>query len=409
MAVMSLMNMPIDERLDCLQELLSCTGKMYSWTYDADGNVLKTNCADRVLDTVFTSNGGMDAILEHAARSRMPLILSLRYGLSWSAAFEAEEEKIVRIHVFGPIATSEISYDGIRRATQKNSKVKLRWQNKFFHMLERVPIVSTIDFFRYTLMLHYCITGEKLTNADIEFCEPDAGRKHRDQEIRKDRKNTYMVEQALMRMVTEGDLNYKEVLHNAASASRGVRTSEMGSLEQVRVSQIVFISLCTRAAIQGGISPEIAYTRGDAYIQDILDCKSIADAAHIGHTMYDDFIRLVHKGRANPEYSPQIQSCCEYIELHAEDKLTLAEIADHIGYVDYYLSRKFKAETGVNINDYIKKVKVERAKTFLIGTEMSIQDICDRLSFGSRSFFAETFKEIAGLPPAAYREQHKKI
>ena len=152
----------------------------------------------------------------------------------------------------------------------------------------------------------------------------------------------------------------------------------------------------------------MAYSRGDAYIQDILDCKTVADAAHIGHTMYDDFIHLVHKGRANPDLSPQIQSCCDYIELHAEDKLTLSEIASHIGYADYYLSRKFKTETGFSINDYIKIVKVEKAKTLLLSSDLSIQEICDRLHFGSRSFFAETFKGIAGIPPAAYREKNQK-
>ena len=43
---------------------------------------------------------------------------------------------------------------------------------------------------------------------------------------------------------------------------------------------------------------------------------------------------------------------------------------------------------------------MEKAKTLLLSTDMSIQDICDGPHFGSRSFFAETFKEISGIPPA---------
>ncbi len=135
----------------------------------------------------------------------------------------------------------------------------------------------------------------------------------------------------------------------------------------------------------------------------------LGDRLQIGHTMYDDFIHLVHKSRSNPDYSPQIQSCCEYIELHAEDKLTLGEIASRIGSADYSLSRKFTAETGYSINDYIKIVTVEKAKTLLLVSNLSIQEICDRLHFGSRSFFAETFREIAGTPPAAFREQNTRI
>ena len=404
---MALMDLPLGERLQVLQDLLSCTGKMYAWCYDAEGKLLGTNCPDKVLDQVFFSSGCMEAVQNHAKAHREPILLSNHYGLSWSAAFEFEGDELKRIHVFGPTTTTELSYDGISKAVQ-SAKIPNRWRPKLIKILQRIPVVSTIDFFRQTLMLHYCITGEQLTNADIAFFEPALKQGEREPVIRKDRMNTYRTEQALMHMVSEGDLNYKSVLHNAASASRGVQAGQMGSLEQVRVSQIVFISLCTRAAIQGGLSPEVAYSRGDAYIQDILDCKTVADAAHIGHTMYDDFIHLVHKGRLNPDLSPQIQSCCDYIELHAEDKLTLSEIASHIGYADYYLSRKFKTETGFSINDYIKIVKVEKAKTLLLSSDLSIQDICDRLHFGSRSFFAETFKEIAGIPPAAFREQNMK-
>ena len=259
-------------------------------------------------------------------------------------------------------------------------------------------------------MLHFAVTGERLTNADITFRSADGDIAPSGQKPpKKDRMKVWLLEQALMRMVSEGDLNYKSILNEASTASGGVGVTDAGSLQQIKVSQIVFISLCTRAAIQGGISPELAYSRGDAYIQDVLDCKSIADAAHIGHTMYEDFIRMVHKGRTNPNLSKQIQSCCDYIELHADEKLSLADIARRIGYAEYYLSRKFREETGLSINNYIKFVKVERAKTLLLSTNMDIQEICDALSFGSRSFFSQTFRSVVGVPPATYREQNQHI
>ena len=37
--------------------------------------------------------------------------------------------------------------------------------------------------------------------------------------------------------------------------------------------------------------------------------------------MYDDFVRRVHKCRTNPKLSPQIQRCCDYIEMHLEEKI----------------------------------------------------------------------------------------
>ena len=403
---MSLFSLPLSERLECLEDLLSCCGQFNGWIYDEKGELIKTNSPHLMLHKIFVSSGCMDVLLKHAGEHREPLIMSIPYGLNWGAAFEYESGKLKAIHVLGPVSATDVSYDAIRKALQ-NSRITPSWRPKLIDVLQKIPIVPTIDLMHYTLMLHYCVTGEQLTNADIAFKEPGIRKDAPEEPAETDRMNTYMTEQALMRMVSEGDLNYKSIFHRASFASKGVHAGKMGSLEQVRVSQIVFISLCTRAAIQGGLSPELAYSRGDAYIQDIMKCRTIADAANIGHTMYDEFIQLVHKKRTNPQYSPQIRNCCDYIELHAEEKLRLSDIAKRIGYVEYYLSRKFKAETGYNINDYIKTVKIERAKTLLLSTDLSIQDICDRLQFGSRSFFAETFKEITGIPPAAFREQNR--
>ncbi len=403
---MSLLSHPVLERLESLDELISCAGTMYRWSYDPEGELLETNCPDTVLSKAFKSTGCLDAVLRHAEEHREPIVISVSYGLSWCAVLEFGDE-LERIHVLGPIATAELSPEMISHAIQ-SAVIPARWRPKLIQVLKRVPVYTIIDFFRYTLMLHFCVTGQKLTIADIVFFEPAISREGRLVTPRKNRMKTYMTEAALMRMVTEGDINYKTVLQDAASASRGVRAGKEGSLEQAKVSTIVFISLCTRAAIQGGITPEAAYSRGDAYIQNVLDSRSLADTAGIAHAMYDDFIHMVHKSRSNPDLSPQIQSCCDYIELHADEKLSLSEIASKVGYADYYLSRKFKAETGFSINDYIKYVKIEKAKTMLMASEMSIQDICDRLQFGSRSFFAETFKEIAGMPPAAYREKYQK-
>jgi AraC-like DNA-binding protein len=397
----------LDDRLQILQELLSCLGKVYGWCYDAEGNLLGTNCPDRVLDNFFSSTGCLDAVLRHGAESRFPILLSIPYGLSWSAVFEQEDGKLKRIHVFGPTINTGFSNEGISKAVQ-SAKITSHWRPKLIKLLQNIPVISTVNLSRYTLMLHYSVTGEQLTITDIVFHEPAMKKTGNDLTPKKDRMNTYRIERALLNMVTEGDLGYKSILNDAISASRGVQAGGIGTLEQARVTQIVFISLCTRAAIQGGLSPEIAYSRGDAYIQNILDCKTMAEAVNIGHTMYDDFINLVHKCRSNPNYSPYIQACCDYIELHAEDKISLSEIAGRIGYADYYLSRKFKAETGCSINDYIKIVKVNHAKALLLSSNLSIQEICDRLNFGSRSFFSETFKEIAGIPPAAFKEQNSR-
>ena len=106
---MALMELPLGDRLQILQDLLSCTGKMYGWCYDVEGKLIGTNCPDKVLDNVFSSAGCMEAVQQHAKEHREPILISIPYGLSWSAAFEFEGDAVKRIHVFGPVTSVERS------------------------------------------------------------------------------------------------------------------------------------------------------------------------------------------------------------------------------------------------------------------------------------------------------------
>ena len=49
--------------------------------------------------------------------------------------------------------------------------------------------------------------------------------------------------------------------------------------------------------------------------------------------------------------------------------------------------------------------KVERAKILLKSTDMTVQDISDRLCFGTRNYFSRVFQEVAGCTPVQYREE----
>ena len=398
----------IDRRLEFFSELLSCQNHFYRWVYDSDGFLQQTNCKDLALNKLFVKSSSFQYLLEHSRESSAPLLLSSSLNLSWCAAFEHLDGKLHRIHVIGPVFTSEPPLSEISNVL-KSSRITDHWKPKFIAILQRVPVTSTSSLLQQLLMLHYCITNEKLLVSDIVFQHNKAPLSNEGSTVGRDRMNVYRAEQAMLRMVREGDLQYEEALGAVAMVSTGAQIMEGSALVRAKVSQIIFITMCSRAAIEGGLSPEVSYSRSDSYIQDVLDCKTISDAAAIGHTMYKDFIQLVHKCRTNPNHSKYIQSCCDYIESHVSEKLSIDLLAARIGYTGYYLSRRFKEEMGVSLNTYIKIVKIERAKMLLSTTQTSIQQISEELSFGTRSFFAETFKSIVGMTPAAYRKKHQRL
>ena len=268
-----------------------------------------------------------------------------------------------------------------------------------------MPVIPITMFQYYILMLHYCLTGEKLTTSDIQYQKSRQGIPGQQEDpARSDRYQTYLAEKQLLYHVREGNLDYRQAWERAASLSNGIRVKNEDPLKQALTSTTSFVSLCVRAAIEGGLPPDTAYSVGDAYIQSMAGCKKIPELGALNHAMYDDFIRRVHRVRTNSGLSRPIMKCCEYIDLHAEEELSIPILGRNAGYTDYYLSRKFKAEVGESINDYINHVRVERAKMYLETTTSSISEIALKLHFCSSTYFSSVFRRITGKLPSEYRD-----
>lgn len=397
-----------EEKLLLLREMLTCGASVYLWTYAARGHLMQTNCPELVLDVIFESTGCKAYMLEHGRQNTAPLVLGAPLGLMWCAAFEQQGGELQKMHVIGPVFSSEFSLQ-LSDALQEFD-IPLAFKPRLGELLRSLAVVGTPLFFQYALMLHYCATGEKLERSDIQFQEGEIGSSNSQKALRpKDRHRTYSAEQSLLWMVREGNLDYQSAVDRASELSSGVRINSGKPMEQAVISCAVFTSLCVRAAIEGGLSPENAYALGDSYIQSMIQCRTIAELTGINHEMYSDFIHRVHKQRVDTERSKQVRVCCEYIEMHLEEPVSLKQLAALVGYRDYYLSRKFKKETGFSIVDYIKYARIEKAKLLLSTTRDSVQDIAKRLRFCSSSYFSQTFQHVTGVLPQQYRREHQNI
>ena len=128
----------------------------------------------------------------------------------------------------------------------------------------------------------------------------------------------------------------------------------------------------------------------------------------MANTMYHDFIYRVHQLRQDPRYSRTIQRCCDLIELSLEREISLRDLAQLAGYSEYYLSEKFKKETGLSVNRYIQQARIDRAKVLLESTNKSIREIAEQLTFSSVNYFIRVFRETTGQTPTQYRREMMK-
>lgn len=399
--------MNTQQNLELFRELMLCDGSIYSWSYDASGKLISSNCPDSdVLATAFEIFGCLRKMLEIGAERDTPTFLSSDTGLVWGAAFERIDGVLYRCHVIGPVFYSNISVDVIYRGLMSKdfSSFSKAWILTLKDALYRVPTSQYTIFSRNLRMLHYCITGEKIQISDV-FVDDIQIFPTSKQRTPKDRHRVYAAEKAMLEMVKLGDLNYRDALSNSMSLSDGVNVTAKDPIRTHTVSTVVFCSIVCRAAIEGGLSPEEAYSLGDAYIQSALDAHTIDEFSAICISMYDDFIRRVHRTRENPKFSLPIQRCCDYIEMNIDRNIRAQELADLVGYSVTYFTRRFRQETGFGISDYVKAARIERAKILLTTSEKSVQEISDQLGFTTRNYFTLCFRDVTGMTPIQFRNK----
>lgn len=388
-------------------EALTCSPVIYTWQYSPEGELLKTNSPETFYHRIFEHSGCLDYAIRKGPEERTPLILSAQLGLMWCAIFDWNEDELSSFYIIGPVFHDEVSDRVIQDALLQHRISQAQFSH-FMNVMHEIPAVSSILLFQHAVMLHYYVTGEKISRSDLRFQKQETPSESGKKTSKRSRRHTYQIEQALLQLVRDGDMNYRNAFAKAGQISSGVGVSTNDPVKRAILSSCNFVALCTRAAIDGGLTPDTAYTVGDSYIQSLVECKTISEARTLNHAMYEDFISRVHKHKSAAKYSMQVQSCVEYIETHIYEELTLNLLAREIGYSECHLSRKFKSETGMNIRDYIRKTRTDRAMLLLSNTDMTITEIAEQLHFCSTSHFSDVFREMTGILPNQYRKENRK-
>ena len=301
--------------------------------------------------------------------------------------------------MIGPVFYSNASANSIYRGFRSKDfgGYSAAWLRNFYEAIYRVPSSQYTIFSRNLRMLHYCVTHQRIEISDVfvDDIQTLSAANHRKPT---DRHRVYSAERAMLEMVRLGEMNYKEALNASMNISDGVKINVKDPMRHAR-GNAIGSAHCLPGRYRGGLSPEEAYSLGDAYIQSALDAHTIDETSTICMSMYDDFVRRVHRTRENPKYSEPIQRCCNYIEMNIDRNIYAQELADLVGYSVTYFTRRFREETGFGISDYVKAARIERAKILLETSENSVQEISEKIGFTTRNYFTKCFREITGMTP----------
>ncbi|WP_071395004.1 response regulator transcription factor [Bacillus tuaregi] len=98
----------------------------------------------------------------------------------------------------------------------------------------------------------------------------------------------------------------------------------------------------------------------------------------------------------------------EYIDKNYDKSISLEEVAEQIGISSYYLSKLFKEKFQVTFSDYLKNIRMEKAKEFLLDGTMALKEIALNIGYKDPNYFSRAFKKQTGMSPREYRSQFHK-
>ena len=217
-------------------------------------------------------------------------------------------------------------------------------------------------------------------------------------------RHSYRDEQLLMQAIREGRV--QDAVHLAERMDSDAGRLSREEVRHRRNLAIVGIAICARAAIEGGIAPESAYRISGYYISKCDDAQDPAHMLHYRNRAIEELTGRVAEKLQKPRSSSYVDKCRDYVRKHYREKISLDEIAEAVGISPTYLSRLFRKETGVCLQDFINEVRVTRAAELLRYSAKSLPEIAYYVGFPNQSYLGKIFKKYKNMTPRAYRDAY---
>lgn len=342
----------------------------------------------------------------------IPVIKSTEYMENLISIGFSIDNEFMGTFIIGPCLYEPIVSENIDSIF--SSKITIEEKNSLLKYYNSLQVIDFNTFVNISILSYYLIYNKKLNFEDIiqiNSYDTDIIRNissNFESIISLARQNDtfhhpFMHEETIMECIRTGNKNkLLKVIADPINGDYGV-LAKNNPIRSLKNLLITTVTLVTRAAIDGGMNTEVAYTLSDSYIQYIEELNTLNDLNNLRITIACDFADRVNMLKNN-NFSSTVLTCIYFIYQNLYNDISLEDICEHINFNSSYVSRVFKKEVGITISEYILKEKIEEAKRLLLSTNYSILEVSVLLHFNDQSYFTKIFKRFTGMTPKKFRD-----
>ena len=167
--------------------------------------------------------------------------------------------------------------------------------------------------------------------------------------------------------------------------------------------------------IERGGKPTFHSDNISAYCAILTDIFNIAKSSDYTRDMkiYEKLVTLLNllmEESWNPQTNirsisrkQNLQHVKDYLDQNYNKKITLDKLSEIFFINKFYLTRIFKEQFGISVNNYLLQVRITHAKQMLRFTDMPIEKIAHACGMSDANYFARMFKKVEGVAPGEFR------
>ena len=378
--------------------------------FDPDGNLLFTSMKLEKTHRKHYMEDIRNIVGQWKDRKEVQIIIS-EITWTWIVVSYEDIDTTQGLLVIGPFYSNKFSRKNIIK-TGKHANMKEEEKAEFLNYCDSLPFYSYSEYMNITKLVYSYLYHKKIDEKKLAIINKATSKPNDQEEDKIDAFRmktqlyaTFLFTQSLKICIRTGDVEkLKLLLEPGEHEKKGTIGGMGGELQQIKKLFTEATMLAFEAALEGGLNKEVADHISDIYLRQIEIMPSFPD--DFIDKMFYDFAGRLRKVKTSQGFCSYVEQCCEYIEIHVNDNISVKYIADRLGISHEHLSRIFKHETGLSVVEYIRKVKIEEAKSMLQYTGISLVEISEKLAFSSQSHFCTSFKEEMKITPKKYRDNY---
>lgn len=143
------------------------------------------------------------------------------------------------------------------------------------------------------------------------------------------------------------------------------------------------------------------YSEGYAEIKSLMTRRQIIHWIQRLKSTLEDALREQSSFKSAP-----VEKARQYVLEHAEERISLQDVADKVNISAGYLSTLFKKQYNQSFISFINQIKVEHACSLIAEKKYLISEISYRLGFENAYYFTKVFRRYTGMTPSEWEKKN---